>query len=142
MAERARFLLLACLCVAVTATSAVYFVRWMLKPNTGLVVDYPQVIVGNGRAIFSPRVPFSAAVSSGLLPDRDRLIRVNGAPVASSLDLLRADATIRSYSGFPVVVERPEIGPVSLTVTPWFTPARADWVFVLAFCLALACVAF
>ncbi len=142
MGERVRFLLLACLCIAVTATSAVYFARWMLKPNTGLVVDYPQVIVVNGRVIFSPRVPFSAAVSSGLLPNRDRLIRVNGVPVASSHDVMRADATIRTYSGFPVLVERPELGPVPLTVTPWFTPARADWVFVLAFCLALACVAF
>jgi signal transduction histidine kinase len=141
-APRARFLFLAILCVAVTTVSSVYVVRWLLKPNTGLVVDYPEVIVTDHQALFSPRAPFSAAVASGLRAGQDRIVSVAGRAVRSSRDLLVADAAITSFRPFPVVVDRPGVGEVSVLITPWFTPSRIEWVFVLAFCLALCCVAF
>ena len=74
-------ILLAALCVALTAISGAYFVRSLLKPDTGLVVMYPEVTVEDGRVIFSPPAPFSAAAASGLRARRDQILSIDGVPV-------------------------------------------------------------
>ena len=66
-----RFLLLFCIAVIFCSVSSVYFVRYLVKPNTGLAVNYPEVVNREGKIIFSPKTPFSPAVASGLQPDGD-----------------------------------------------------------------------
>jgi len=51
------------LALIVTVVSSFYFVQHLLKPNTGLVVYFPEVIVQEGRVIFAPKTPFSPAVA-------------------------------------------------------------------------------
>lgn len=138
----ARFLLLAALCVLLPGVSAVYFVRFLLAPGTGLVVGYPEVTVEAGAVVFSPRAPFSAAVAAGLLPGRDRILSVGGTPVASSRDVLAAVSRIKGYEPFPVEVLRDGGTRLTIVVTPTFALVRADWIFVLVFCVALGYAAF
>ena len=139
-AHRGR-ILLAALCAVLTALSGVYFVRSLLKPDTGLVVMYPEVTVEDGRVVFSPRAPFSAAAASGLRARRDQILSIDGVPVRSSWDVLQADARIRGFAPFPVEVLRDGAERLTVSVTPVFTPTRPDWVFVLAFCVVLAITA-
>ena len=133
---------LGALCVALTLLSGVYFVRSLVKPDTGLVVNYPEAVVDGDRVVFSPKSPFSAAVASGLLPGRDQILAVNGLPIRSSRDLVAVDSRVRSFDPFPVEVLRDGTDRLTLLITPVFTPARPDWVFVLGFCIVLAATAF
>ncbi|MGA2975583.1 MAG: ATP-binding protein [Spirochaetia bacterium] len=142
LCTRRRFLTLASLCVSLTALSAVFFVRLLLTPDTGLIRYDPEVVLGKGGLIFSPSAPFSAAVAGGLLPGRDAILSVNGMSVANSRDLVRATAGIRRFEPFPVVVRRDEGRLITLEVKPFFRPTRPDWIFLLVFCLALAVTAF
>jgi signal transduction histidine kinase len=130
------------LCVLLSGVSLAYFVRYLAKPATGLVASYPEVVVRSGRVIFSPKVPFSPAVSAGMSANRDQILSIDGSPVRGSLDVVRADARIRGLQPFPVEVRREGEEPRTVLVTPSFTPSRPDWVFVLAFSAALAWVAF
>ncbi len=71
-----RRVLLTALCAALTLVAGAYFVRSLFKPDTGLVVGFPEVVVKEGRVIFAPKAPFSAAVASGLRPGRDEILAV------------------------------------------------------------------
>lgn len=137
-----RFLLLVILCLALTALAGVFFVRTLLKPETGLVGYYPEVEVQGDSVVYSPAAPFSPAMTSGLLPGRDAIVSVNGVPVAGTRDLLRALSTVTRFEPFPVVVRRDGTAMMTLHVDPAFVPTRIDWTFVLIFCLALATAAF
>ncbi len=136
-----RLVLLAALCAALTLVSGAYFLRSLFKPDTGLVVCFPEVVVDRGRVMFSPKAPFSAAVASGLRPGRDEILAVNGEPVRTSRDILLADARIRGFAPFPVEVLRDGTERRTIFVTPVFTPTRPDWIFVLAFSLVLVSTA-
>ena len=68
---RRRFAILLGICVVATAVSATYFVRFLFKPVTGLVMNYPEVVYRDGSVVFSPRTPLSPAVASGLKPGID-----------------------------------------------------------------------
>ena len=137
-----RFLLLVILCIAFSAGAGFYFVRSLMKPETGLVGYYPEVVVQGGEVVYSPTAPFSPAMTSGLLPGKDAIISVNGVPVAGSRDLLRALGTVTRFESFPVIVRRDGAAEMTLHVYPVFVPTRIDWTFVLIFCLALATAAF
>jgi len=121
---------------ALAAVSAVYFVRFLAKPNTGLVVNYPEVVNRDGRILFSPKTPFSPAVASGLLPGRDELLTVDGTVVRSVRDVVEAEGRIWSFR--PIAVEVLRDGQrVALEIAPAFNLSRLDWVFALVFCTAL-----
>jgi signal transduction histidine kinase len=137
-----RFVLLATLCCAATAAAVVLLVIAALVPVTGLVGYYPEVAVKSGKVVFAPSAPFSPAMESGLIPGRDQLVAVNGVPVQSSRDLLRALGTVRGFSSFPVAVRRDGAAVATVLVAPAFLPTRVDWVFTLFFCLALLMSAF
>lgn len=132
-----RQILLCASCAAFALLSGVYLARSLLKPDTGLVVSYPEVVVEAGKVLFSPKAPFSAAVAAGLLPGNDEILSVNGHPVASSRDLILADASVRGFDPFPVEVLRDGADRRTLFITPVLTPSRPDWVFVLLFCAVL-----
>jgi signal transduction histidine kinase len=136
-----RLLLLAALCAALSALAGFYFIRSLFKPDTGLVVGFPEVIVDAGRVVFSPKAPFSAAVASGLLPVRDEILAVGGQAVHTSRDILLADARIRGFAPFPVDVLRDGADRRTIMIAPVFTPTRPDWIFVLAFCIVLVSTA-
>jgi len=59
-----RFLILFSFALILSSFSAAYFVRYLFKPNTGLVVNYPEVVYNQGEVLFSPKTPFSPAVAS------------------------------------------------------------------------------
>ena len=141
LGHRGRFLALFGLAVLLTAGSAAYFARFLLKPSTGLVVNFPEVVVRDGRVLFAPKTPFSPAVASGLRPQSDVLLRVNGRPIRGSWDVVAADAGIRGFEPFPVEVDRPG-GPATVMLRPALTPARVDWLFLLLIALVLGFTAF
>ena len=140
--ERKQFLLLAVLCAVFTGVAGVYFGRSLVRPDTGLVGYYPEVIAREGKIIFFPSAPFSAAMKSGLLPERDRILSVNGMSVGSSWDLFRAVETVRGFDPVAVTVVRDGAHTLTLELAPAFLPARIDWIFILVFCLVLVVTAF
>ena len=137
-----RFLALLSVAVLFSGISTVYFIRYLAKPNTGLVVNYPEVINREGKIIFSPKTPFSPAAASGLKPNEDQITAIDGRPVRSIRDVVELDARIWRFDPFPVEVIREETRRLVVTVTPSFTLTRPDWVFALIFCIALAFMSF
>jgi signal transduction histidine kinase len=132
-----RVLLLVAAATVLTVVSAVYFVRFLAKPNTGLVVNYPEVVNQDGRIVFSPKTPFSPAVASGLLPDRDEILSVDGTMVRSIRDVVETNGRIWGFQPFPVEVLRNGEQRTTVWITPVFNLTRLDWVFALVFCTAL-----
>lgn len=137
-----RFLLLLSVAILFTAVSSVYFIRYLVKPNTGLVVNYPEVINRDGKVIFSPKTPFSPAMSSGLRPNVDQIISIDGHPIRGVRDVVEADARIWRFSPVPVEVLRGGDKRVTIDIIPVLTLTRPDWVFALIFCIALAFMSF
>jgi signal transduction histidine kinase len=137
-----RFLLLFCVAVIFTALSSVYFVRYLVKPNTGLVVNYPEVVNREGKIIFAPKTPFSPAVSSGLRPDTDQILTIDGYPIHSIRDVVEADSRIWDFHQIPVEILRDGEQRLTIDITPAFTLTKPDWVFALIFCIALGFTAF
>jgi signal transduction histidine kinase len=133
-----RFLLLLSVAILFTAVSGLYFIRYLVKPNTGLVVNYPEVINRDGKVIFSPKTPFSPAVSSGLRPNVDQIISIDGYPIRGVRDVVEADARIWRFSPVPVEVIRDGDKRLTIDIIPVLTLTRPDWVFALIFCIALA----
>jgi len=137
-----RFLLLFGVAVIFSAISGVYFVRYLIKPNTGLVVNYPEVVNRDGKVIFAPKTPFSAAVSAGLQPNTDQIVSIDGHPIRSIRDVVEADSRIRGFHPFPVEIIREDGQRLTISITPAFTLTKPDWVFALVFCLTLAFMSF
>jgi signal transduction histidine kinase len=137
-----RFLLLFGAAVLLSAVSCVYFVRYLVKPNTGLVVNYPEVVQRDGKVIFSPKTPFSPAVSSGLQPNTDRIVSIDGKPVHNVRDVIEADARIWGFDPFFVEIVRGGSERLMISITPAFTLTRPDWVFALILCIALGFTSF
>jgi signal transduction histidine kinase len=136
-----RFLLLASLCALFSIVAGAYFIRYLLKPSTGLVVEQPSVVMDDGRALFAPRSRFSPAIESGLLPGKDRILAIDGVPVGSSRDVLQADARVRGFDPVIVAVQR-DTGEIrTLRILPAFALTRLDSLFVLVFCASLLSVA-
>ena len=128
---KGRFLLLLAVALIFSIVSGVYFVRYLVKPNTGLVVNYPEVVNRDGKVIFAPKTPFSPAVSSGLQPNNDQIVSVDGYPIHSIRDVVEADAQSRDYHPFPVAVIREEQQRLTISITPAFTLTKPDWLFAL-----------
>jgi S1-C subfamily serine protease len=82
---RWRMLLLFAAAVFFAGVSGVYFVRYLAKPNTGLVVNFPEAVSRDGMVVFAPKTPFSPAAAAGLLPYRDQILSVDGKAVRSLL---------------------------------------------------------
>ena len=137
-----RFLLLLAVAVVFSAVSGVYFVRYLIKPNTGLVVNYPEVVNRNGKVIFAPKTPFSPAVSSGLQPNTDQIVSIDGYPIRSIRDVVEADSRIWGFHPFTVGIIRDGSQPLTIRITPAFILTKPDWVFALVFCITLAFMSF
>ncbi|HEC61627.1 MAG TPA: hypothetical protein ENI27_05165 [bacterium] len=137
-----RFLFLFALASVLTVISGVYFIRFLAKPNTGLVVNYPEVINLEGKIIFSPKTPFSPAVASGMKANTDQIISINGQVVKTIRDVVEADASIWRFDPIPVEIVRNNVLEQTILITPAVTLTRLDWVFALIFCIALAFTSF
>jgi signal transduction histidine kinase len=137
-----RFLALALLCITFTTLAAVFLIRSVFTPDTGLIRYDPEVVTSDEGVIFRPSAPASAVAAAGLLPDRDAILSLNGIPVRSTRDLVRAVASVTRFDPFPLVARRDTGEVVTLEVRPFFRPARIDWLFFLVFCLALVVTAF
>ncbi len=120
----------------------IFFVRSLLAPDTGLIRYDPEVVVRKGEVLFFPSAPFTAPAAAGLLPERDRILAVNGQKIDGTRDFVRAALGVRSFDPYTIEVKRDESRTLTLTVRPWFRPARLDWIFELVFCLMLAAAAF
>jgi signal transduction histidine kinase len=141
-ALRHRSALLLLLCLAFSILGAFFFVRSLLAPDSGLIRYDPEVVVRQGGVFFSPSAPFTAPVSAGVLPDRDRIISLNGQRISDTRDLVRAAMNVTSFAPFSLEVQRDGGQILTLQVRPYFRPARLDWIFELVFCLMLAIAAF
>jgi len=139
---KSRFVLLLLTAIILSSLAGIFFLRYLFKPNTGLVVNYPEVVEREGAIIFAPKTPFSPAVSSGLEPNRDRIVRINEREIHSIRDVVEADAAVWSFDPFPVEVLRNGIQRRIIEITPVLTPSRVDWVFALIFLAALSFTAF
>ena len=139
---RKRFLLLCATALVLTGISCVYVVRYLIKPNTGMVVNYPEVVNRDGKIIFSPKTPFSPAVSSGLRPNVDQILSIDGYPVHSIRDVVEADSRIWGFHPFPVEILREGRQRLRIDITPAFTLAKPDWAFALILLIALGFTAY
>ena len=140
--NRRGLILLLALSTALTAIAGIYFVRSLVRPDTGLVGYYPEVLLREGKLLFYPTAPFSPAMAGGMMPVKDRILAINGLPVNNSRDVLRAIATIRGFAAVPVTVSRDDTERLTLAINPSFLPARPDWIFILIFCGVLVATAF
>jgi hypothetical protein len=139
---RSRLYALFALCLGCTALSAVYFIRYLARPNTGLVAGGLETVIREGKVVFSPRTPFSIAEAAGLEPERDELESVNGTPINGSLDVVRAASKITFFEPFIVMVRRDGQESLAIQITPVFILSRIDWFFLLVCSIALAYAAF
>ncbi len=137
-----RFLILFSFALILSSFSAVYFVRYLFKPNTGLVVNYPEVIYNQGEVLFSPKTPFSPAVTSGLNPNKDVILEIDGRPIKGSRDVVLADAEVWDFDPVEVKVSSRESGERTVYIQPAINPARIDWLFTLIFAIALTFTVF
>jgi signal transduction histidine kinase len=130
------------LCLFFSVLGAVFFVRSLLLPDSDLIRYDPEVVVRDGAVLFFPSAPFTAPLAAGVLPDRDRILSLNGQRISDTRDLVRAALSVKSFAPYSLEVQR-DGGPVlTLQVSPYFRPARLDWIFELVFCLMLAVAAF
>jgi len=134
--------LLASLSISLTLLGGVFLVRSVLAPDTGLMRYDPEVIVRQGEVFFFPSAPFTAPAAAGVLPERDRIVSVDGRKIGGTRDVVRASLGVRSFDPYDIEVWRGESGTLTLPVKPYFRPARLDWIFELVFCLMLAAAAF
>lgn len=137
-----RFLLLFSFALILSLISAGYFIRYLFKPNTGLVVNYPEVVYDQGKVIFSPKTPFSPAVASGLNPNKDVILEIEGRSIKGSRDVVLADAEVWDFDPVEVKVFSSELGERTVYIQPAINPARIDWLFILIFAIALAFTVF
>ncbi len=134
---RWRFILIFSISVIFSIIAYVYFIRYIIKPNTGLVVNFPEVIVKNGKVVFSPKTPFSPAVAAGLQPDKDIILSINGNPVKNSWDVVKSDSKVHDFHLVHLKIIRG--GEVkSVFIQPVFNLTRVDWLFELIFLIVLS----
>jgi signal transduction histidine kinase len=120
-----------------TLLSLLYFGRYLLKPYTGLVVNFPEAVSEDGKVLFAPRSPLSPAVRAGLLPYRDRILRVGDRAVATLRDLVAADLAWRTWEPAAIGVLRDGAVPLAITLAPDLPLRRVENSFTLAFLVAL-----
>jgi len=133
---------LLCLTLAASIIAGVYFVKYLFKPNTGLVVYFPEVVFREGRVLFAPKTPFSPAVARGLIPNRDVIVAVNGVPIKNTRDIVTADSGVRSFAPISVEVLRDNRDRLIFEIDPELNLHRPDWFFILVFCAVLIFTAF
>lgn len=114
---------------------------FIFRPDAGLIYFGPEAVVGDDAVIFTPKEPYSPLAAAGAAAG-DVIQSVNGLPMEGTLDLVRADAEIRSYG--PVVVELRHGGGAARRVVyaPSSRLVHPDWLFLAIPALCLACAAF
>jgi signal transduction histidine kinase len=138
----ARFISLLCFALVATVLSGIYFIRYVVKPSTGLVMNYMEVVSDKGAVIFSPRTPFSPAVAAGLIPNRDEILKINNNTIHSIRDVLELNSRIWSFKPFPVEVMRDGKQKIKIYITPEPNLLRADWLVTLFFLFVLGFMAY
>ena len=81
IAYNKRFIGFLILAILIYCICGYYYVRYLFKPNTGLVENYPEFVLRDGKILFAPKIPFSPAIKSGLIPNTDILIKIQNKPV-------------------------------------------------------------
>ena len=130
------------LAVIVCVIAVVYFTRYLFKPNTGLVVNFPEVVYRDDRVVFAPKTPFSPAIAAGLVPFRDAIIEIDGKRIANTRDVIVADLLVRDFDPVVVTVIRDGEERIELSISPVLNLARVDWFLVAVFAVVLALTAF
>ena len=139
---RRRFAVLISLSVFLTVLGGVFFSGPSLPRIPASSATIPKSVVREGRVLFFPSAPFTAPTAAGVLPERDRILAVNGRHVSGTRDLVRAALDVSSFAPYTIEVERDGAGTLVIPVKPYFRPSRLDWIFELVFCLMLAAAAF
>jgi len=139
---RARLIILLLVAILSTVIAGIYFTRYLVKPNTGLVMNYMEVIYDKGFIVFSPRTPFSPAVSAGLIPNKDIILKINNKPIKTIRDVLDVNSTIWSFKPLPVHVLREQNQEIKIYITPELNLLRADWIVTLYFLFVLCFMAY
>jgi len=132
-----KFILLLSFALLVTGVAGIYFIRYLVKPTTGLVMNYMEVVDDNGAIIFSPRTPFSPAVAAGLIPNKDAIRAINNHTIKTVRDVLEENSRIWSFKSFPVQVLRDGKKEITIYITPELNLLRVDWIATLFFLFVL-----
>jgi len=138
---RRRAPLLLALCACLLAVSGWFFLRSLLTPDTGLIRYDPEVTVERGVVRFAPSSPFTAPLSAGVQPGRDRILALGSREVSGTRDLVLGALAVRSFEPYDLLVQADGEAARVVSVSPHFRPARLDWTFELLFCLMLAVAA-
>jgi signal transduction histidine kinase len=138
----ARLIILLCTALLATIVAGFYFTRYLIKPNTGLVMNYMEVIYDDGSIVFSPRTPFSPAVSAGLIPNKDVILKINNRSIKTIRDVLDVNSQIWNFDPLPVHILREGNQKIKLYITPELNLLRADWIVTLYFLCVLCFMAY
>lgn len=138
----AKLIVLLTVAIISTIVAGVFFTRYLVKPNTGLVMNYMEVVYDKGFIVFSPRTPFSPAVSAGLIPNKDIILKINNKPIKTIRDVLDVNSTIWSFNPLPVHVLRDKNQEIKIYITPELNLLRADWIVTLYFLFVLCFMAY
>jgi signal transduction histidine kinase len=135
--SRRRFVLFMVIAAVLCSISAFYFVRYLVKPYTGLVAYDPEVKSENGELIFSPRLPDSPALRAGLVPGKDRLLALNSIPLSNIRSIIAWESEYYLFEPIAVTVSD-EMGSIrTVTIVPELSVTRIDWLFLVFFLVIL-----
>jgi len=132
-----RFFLLLAAAGLLCAVAGFFFVRYLVKPFTGLVVTFPEVRDRGGYLEYAPRVSDSPALQAGL-KDGDRITAIGGIPMRTIRDIVRWESSHTSFEPVPVsIVDRTGASRV-VVIRPQMSVAQSGWFSILFFIVILA----
>ncbi|MBN2354036.1 MAG: hypothetical protein JXD23_15805 [Spirochaetales bacterium] len=132
-----RFFLLLAAAGLLCVIAGIFFVRYLVKPFTGLVVTFPEVRDRGGELAYAPRVSDSPALQAGL-KSGDRIAAVGGAPMRSIRDLVRWESGHASFEPVPVTIVDGTGAVRDVVIRPQMSVAQSGWFSVLFFIVILA----
>ncbi len=138
---RWKMLLFLAVAVVICAISAVFFIRYLVKPYYGLTAGDPELNLKRGGLVFLPDKPDSPARQAGLKPGLDVIAAVNGRTVSSVRQLKLWEYGHLSFEPVVVSVTDPAGEKRSVTVTPELSVSRYDWFFGLLFLIVMGGIA-
>jgi signal transduction histidine kinase len=137
---RFRFICLMAVAMSLCAIAGFFFVRYLVKPFTGLVITFPEVRIDNGKVIYSPRVSDSPALRAGLIPEKDQILALNGRGIHSVRELVTWEAGLYSFEPVSVTVANELHTVRQVVIQPQMSVAQSGWFSVLFFIVILGAI--
>jgi signal transduction histidine kinase len=128
--------------IIITLISCLYFLGFIISPNTGLISGFPEITLNNSELVFSPKDPISKPIVSALIPYVDIITQIDDKPIKSVHDLTTSLFDKKDFTPIRITVKRKDVGLVQLSAEPQPNILRIDWIFTLVMAIVCAFVGF